>query len=687
MKTPTWHPAHKAGKPFTKWSFAAATLLGCVSQAYAQNAMTGAITSSTPGVQTSITTTSAQGNVTPAGIPYTVNFGQGNDIKLTGFTAAGSAWTLSAPYSNVVISRADPTNPPTNQTFSTRLELWEQTTSVTSNTINVGPSQYTSFEAVLLAGLINVGSDNTFNNSTTPNNNNIERIDFFIAPYTAQSARLTIDGFPVIDRGTGDSSKIAALLGSGGSCSVTTYGPLQSLSNWGTLSATIPGAYYLFQMDTTDANLRPVTPQSQGIAGTLFTFANLGIAAGQTVCGFSLFANDVTGSGTQVLTDPTTFPRTTDGGANGGLDVVSGGGLWVAPPVMRLTKAIVNRVANSDQFTVQIKNGATVLAPATGSVTTTSGTGSTVTANTGTTGFISTAAGTLYTITETASGTTTLGNYVQSISCTRNGIAFTPGGSPNAWTVTPNAGDAIDCVLTNANKPIVTTTKNASANPLVVGATGQTYSIVVTIAQGPTTAPITISDVLPTGITLSGTPTVTGAGATLSNCPSSGGNLTGCTLSTNLGNGTYTITVPINVALNAVGASGGTNTVNLSGGGDTSCTSATGEACDASTTTTAVSTPPNVTMSKAFNPNPIASGGTSTLTITIANTQAGAIALTGIAFTDTFPTGMTVASTPASAQCSGSVAATNGNPGSVSLSGGSLAAGATCQIQVAVTAP
>ncbi|MBR0345553.1 MAG: hypothetical protein IJI03_09860, partial [Rudaea sp.] len=62
-------------------------------------------------------------------------------------------------------------------------------------------------------------------------------------------------------------------------------------------------------------------------------------------------------------------------------------------------------------------------------------------------------------------------------------------------------------------------------------------------------------------------------------------------------------------------------------------------------------------------------------------------ALTGLAFTDTFPAGMTVASTPAGAQCGGSVTATNGNPGSVSLSGGSLAAGATCQIQVSVTAP
>ena len=92
-------------------------------------------------------------------------------------------------------------------------------------------------------------------------------------------------------------------------------------------------------------------------------------------------------------------------------------------------------------------------------------------------------------------------------------------------------------------------------------------------------------------------------------------------------------------------------------------------------------------LTKTFTPTSIAPGGTSTLTLTIANPNA--IALSNIALLDTYADGGGVIAnaTPANGAttCSGgSVTAANG-AGSVALSGGSLAAGANCTVTVVVT--
>jgi uncharacterized repeat protein (TIGR01451 family) len=101
---------------------------------------------------------------------------------------------------------------------------------------------------------------------------------------------------------------------------------------------------------------------------------------------------------------------------------------------------------------------------------------------------------------------------------------------------------------------------------------------------------------------------------------------------------------------------------------------------------TVTATPP--TFSKGFAPNTIDSGGTSTLTITVNNPNGAAVS--GLTVTDTFPvapgTGLVRASTPAtSTNCPGGTVASNA--GSVTLSGATLAAGASCQFQIDVTAP
>jgi uncharacterized repeat protein (TIGR01451 family) len=90
------------------------------------------------------------------------------------------------------------------------------------------------------------------------------------------------------------------------------------------------------------------------------------------------------------------------------------------------------------------------------------------------------------------------------------------------------------------------------------------------------------------------------------------------------------------------------------------------------------------TVAKAFSPTQIATGGTSTLTITLSNSNSTAI--TGVAFTDTYPANLVNASAPAgSTTCAGGAVTAAAAGGSVALSGGTIPASGSCTVTVSVT--
>jgi len=127
-------------------------------------------------------------------------------------------------------------------------------------------------------------------------------------------------------------------------------------------------------------------------------------------------------------------------------------------PVLTVNEALGgNRVADSDQFTVQItQNSSTVVNATTNSTTT--GSGATVTAGTGTTGLTTLVTGTSYTITEAASGTTKLPQYSSTLACTDATGASKALSLNTPFTLADN--DAISCTLTNTPKaPTVRLTK------------------------------------------------------------------------------------------------------------------------------------------------------------------------------------------------------------------------------------
>ncbi|GAB1690654.1 hypothetical protein [Krasilnikovia sp. M28-CT-15] len=161
----------------------------------------------------------------------------------------------------------------------------------------------------------------------------------------------------------------------------------------------------------------------------------------------------------------------------------------------------VPRAADTDQFTVQIRDGGGVVNRT--SASTTAGSGSTVTPGTGTTGSTDVTPGATYRLTEAGAGTTDMSRYDTSISCT-NSHAGSPTalpagpvdlGAPPA--VTPAAGDAITCVLSDTLRPRFTI---AATTAILDGTFGYTVS------GGPTPAHPSITTSGHTGtLTLDGT--------------------------------------------------------------------------------------------------------------------------------------------------------------------------------------
>ena len=94
---------------------------------------------------------------------------------------------------------------------------------------------------------------------------------------------------------------------------------------------------------------------------------------------------------------------------------------------------------------------------------------------------------------------------------------------------------------------------------------------------------------------------------------------------------------------------------------------------------------PAPAFSKLFAPDAILSGDVSTLTFTIDNTGSG-VAASRLAFTDTLPAGVVVANPENDMQtCGTGILIAIVGSGSLSYSGGSVGAGASCTVQVDVT--
>lgn len=194
-----------------------------------------------------------------------------------------------------------------------------------------------SYDDLLLGNNILRGSDNTFSNGTGAAEGNIERLDFL---FNSNGITASTDtAFAVFDRGAvnqHDYVKIAVITGwdsvtnrptayGGNLVSITTadYGSSNPIDSF---------TYNLFRYDNGDNLGWPdywndnSETGTQGIGGVAVSLADLGIATGTTIYGYSLMGYDVTTGGNMAnlvdWTNTTYYSSNTTGDTGtGGIDL------------------------------------------------------------------------------------------------------------------------------------------------------------------------------------------------------------------------------------------------------------------------------------------------------------------------------------------------------------------------------
>jgi len=177
--------------------------------------------------------------------------------------------------------------------------------------------------------------------------------------------------------------------------------------------------------------------------------------------------------------------------------------------------------------------------------------------------------------------------------------------------------------------PILALNKTASPNPFVVGALASYVITVTNNGTAATTAPITVADNLPSGITL--------ASASGTNWSCSGTTSLSCTFSGTLNAAASTV-LTLNVTVGA-SATVADNTAVASGGGDPTCPAT----ARCSGTVVVGVTAPQLTVSKTATPNPFVVGHPASYAVTIVNSGSAAT-FGNITLSDVLPAGITLAS-------------------------------------------
>jgi len=281
-----------------------------------------------------------------------------------------------------------------------------------------------------------------------------------------------------------------------------------------------------------------------------------------------------------------------------------------------------------------------------------------------------------------AAGNTSLsfsgGTIAASGTCTVTvAVTTTTGGAKanttgNVTSTNGGTGNTGSDTLTVSSAPSIA--KAFSPNPIAIGGVSTLTFTVTNPNPGFALTGVSFTDSFPAGLQVDATPnaTTTGCGSPVF-APAAGNTSLSFSGGTIAASGTCTVTV-------AVTATTGGAKANTTG----NVTSTNGGTGNTGSDTLNVLSPPSI--AKAFSPSPIEVGGVSTLTFTITNPNAGT-ALTGVAFTDSFPAGLQVDATPnaTTTGCGSPTFTPAAGNTSLSFSGGTIAASGTCTVTVAVT--
>jgi hypothetical protein len=294
--------------------------------------------------QTPISTVVTDYLPSSTGLTYTIgsntyNFGNlsgttTNNIQtLTGFTLPSGTYNYNVFIGGTVsIRRVN-----NSTTTGNRCLVWMES-SENGSTYNIFPPYNDLMESFFDGRNINKGTDNLFGNQGdgSGNNNNIERVDW-ISANGMISNNPAESGFAIFERGADgahDPFCIAAILAVDASGNPSQYGPLVRVAsaNFGDLPNSALN-YTILRKEAADPRLARSNTGNQKRGGVFISFTNLGVASGQTMFGYSLFAYDMpAGASSAALidfTNTTYFPTNTSSNTSqGGIDLIAITGLF-----------------------------------------------------------------------------------------------------------------------------------------------------------------------------------------------------------------------------------------------------------------------------------------------------------------------------------------------------------------------
>ncbi|WP_208503970.1 hypothetical protein [Roseivirga sp. E12] len=289
-----------------------------------------------------VTSPSDASNSVSASAAYTLNYGSGNDVRVTSYTVGGLTYNNFVAPDTLILRRIS----------SSRLvNIWYQDNGVTASVVTIQPTKVAEADAIYLSNSLNTGYDNILVNDDDLASGSIEveteRVD--VIWYSGiQTPDPDEAVFPIIERGGNDNIVVAPILSLDANGDPATYGTAIGISenDWPGVGQTYTG-YIILRRETVGVDPIPLLDiGSQTVQGVAVSFTNLDIAADETIFGYSIFPADVVNgytSGTALNTTPpevtiaggidladiSTFPTTTKS-SDSGLDLVAGVAAGVA---------------------------------------------------------------------------------------------------------------------------------------------------------------------------------------------------------------------------------------------------------------------------------------------------------------------------------------------------------------------
>jgi hypothetical protein len=285
-----------------------------------------------------------------AGETFTINYGQGNNLKVVSYTVSAVTYNRFLAPDTLVLNRTTASDRLVNIWFTLNSAIVDNTPP-TNDVVNLDANEVEDADAIYLSGNLNAGYDNILVNIDDAASGSIEveteRVDV-IWYQGIQTSSPSTAVFPIIERGGNDNIAVAAITSLNVDGTPASYSTLIGIpeNGWPGTGSSFNN-YLVLRRESAGSIPLPLLPigtfegqSAQVIQGVAISFSTFGIAANTPVYGYSIFSadvvngfvtntNDILPSGAVSvkagidLTDISTFP--TDSRSNdSGLDLVAG---------------------------------------------------------------------------------------------------------------------------------------------------------------------------------------------------------------------------------------------------------------------------------------------------------------------------------------------------------------------------